>query len=485
MTVVASSGQLVALQSPSPLQPFPRSSVPLGSYGSRDGNGGVELVDGYRIVSYTHILRTQLIVAILVNKLTRQISRLPLKTYTKGPKGRTRVTDGPLPDLLNKPWNRGGPVDLKQAMTLPVLVHGNGGLRKVRRTGRGPKTPIGFDPLVWRLMRVEYQDGGPILAWGTIQPGQPETIVPDDMFHIAWRGLDGPLGISPLQQLGTTIAIEDAAQRYQKSMMRNNARPPSALQVDKDFIGMEPKDRQVLMENLRTDAMTIYSGPERGGMPAVLPPGVTWAMVGHNAQEAELIQQRKLTREEAAACYDVPPPLIGLLEKATFNNISELHRMLYITVLGPWLTLIEESFKAQVIDDEPEFEGMWVEFDLAEVLKGDLLTRSQALALQISHGILTIDEARDIENRPRFGTEITSGPLYPSNNLTPATTAPVEPTGRAAPGSAVAQAAEAVAGMSNLDLQRLMAQTDGSIVTAILELAGVPTNGHRELATQA
>jgi hypothetical protein len=67
----------------------------------------------------------------------------------------------------------------------------------------------------------------------------------------------------------------------------------------------------------------------------MLPPGMHWKGIAHTAVEAELIEQRKLTREEVAACYDIPPPLIGILEYATLANVAEAHRMLYTTILAP------------------------------------------------------------------------------------------------------------------------------------------------------
>ena len=63
--------------------------------------------------------------------------------------------------------------------------------------------------------------------------------------------------------------------------------------------------------------------------------------LSHSAVEAELIDQRKLNREEIAAAYDVPPPLIGILDRATFSNIQVQAKMLYGMVLGPWLALVK------------------------------------------------------------------------------------------------------------------------------------------------
>jgi HK97 family phage portal protein len=475
MAVLQSGGQL---RPGGDRQPFPKSSVPLSQYGA---GGLIELLGDGRTVSFAELYRSQLWIAVVVHKLSRQISRLPLKTYKRAGNGdRQRIRGGRLPALLAKPFPRGGPTHLKQAIALPALVNGNSALRKARDAAGTP--PIRLEPLAWGSMRVHGERTAPVELWETSQPGQPRYIDPDDVVHVAWRGLDGPIGISPLQQLAVTIAIEDAAQRYQKSMLANSARPPSAIEASEAFLGWNPDERRELMELLREDADALYAGPDNGGRPAVLPPGLKWNAVGHTAVEAELISQRKLTREEIAACYDVPPPLVALLEKSTFNNITELHRMLYVTVLGPWLDLIEETLQCQLIDPEPAFRGdFYVEFDLSEVLKGDVLQRAQAIALQIGYGVLTIDEARELENRPRFGLPETSLPLYPSNNLTP--------VGRGQPSDGdVQDAARAAAAMDEQQIARLLAQSGGSMVDAILAIAADPLapvlNGHGALRDQ-
>lgn len=451
-------GSLVPLSRNRDLQPFPKSSVPFHEW-----NDGVGLLSDGRTVSYDQLWRNQVWVAINCNKLTRQISRLPLKPFRRTTGGRQRVRTGRIADLLERPMLGGGPTHFKQALALPTTVHGNALLRKVRVGGPGTP-PVRFEPLLWRLLRAHRQEGGPVEMWETRQPGQPRYIDPEDVIHLGWRGLDGAVGVSPLEHLGVTLAIEDAAQRHQVAQFRNGARPPSAISASPEFLGLDREERAELMAQLRGDIDFLYAGPDNAGRPALLPPGLSWEPIGHTSVEVALIEQRKLTREEVAAAYDMPPPLIGMLERSTFNNITELHRMLYVTVLGPWLNLIEETLQAQLLGPEAALRGdVYVEFDLSEVLKGDLLQRAQALALQIGHGVLTIDEAREIENREAFGLRETKLPLYPSNNLTPVGMAPAEPDERQ-----VQQAAQAVAGMDGASLTRLLALSGGSLVHAVL-----------------
>jgi HK97 family phage portal protein len=452
-----------------------RPSVPLSAFGN--GSYGLGLIGG-RTVSYAELYRTQIWVAICVHKIARQIGRLPLKAYRRQTKGRERILTGNLAGLLKRPWDRAGPTHLKQAMALPTLVHGGGLLRKVRGETAGPV--MGVQPLVWQMMTPHRAAGGEVEFWESSQPGVPRFLDPEEVIHVGFRGLDGPLGVSPLEQLGVTLAIEDAAQRHQQAMLRNGARPPSALELDKEFLTAIDRDqRQTMIAGVREDVSLLFAGPENNGRPPILPPGMHWKGIAHTAVEAELIEQRKLTREEVAACYDIPPPLIGILEYATLANVAEAHRMLYTTILAPWLNLIEETIDAQLIAAEPSIRGdIYVEFDLSEVLKGDLLQRAQALALQIAHGVLTIDEAREIENRPTFDLPETSRPLYPANNLKPAG---LGLQGEPSSEQEIQQAAGAIAAMEPDELRRWLRDahtvSDAIVNYAVSYAASYATNG--------
>jgi HK97 family phage portal protein len=451
-----------------------RPSVPLQLY---PGGAGVAML-GDRTVSFWDIYGTQPYVASTINKIVRQVLRLPLKAYKRTEAGRERVNGGYLFDLIRQPWPRASAMDLKQGMLLGALIHGNSLLVKQRRPARsGPVRslrPVPYPALTPRII------AGEIEAWentGRLD-GLPMWINAGDVLHVAFRGM-GPLGVSPLAQLGVTLRIEDAAQRHQQALMLNGARPTGALKQAEEFLRMEGADRQAAQDELRAGIDALYVGPENSGRPLLLPPGIEWQNTQHTAVEAELIQQRELAREEVCAVYDVPPPLVGILEHATLANLEEFNKMMFTAVLAPWLTLVEETIWAQLIAEEPTIRGidqLYVEFDLADVLRGSLVDRSQAMAAQIATGILTIDEAREIENRPAFDLPLTRAPLYPSNNLTPIGVDAAPPSD-----AAVVEAADTLAALDHDQVRRVL-RAHSSTTDAILALARSNGNGVHEVS---
>lgn len=397
-----------------------KPSVPFSAYMA---GGAIALAGEGNTISYGQLYRTQPWVASSVNKLARQIARLPLKVYRLDSQGnRERVRDGALPDLLKRPWDRGSNQDLKQALAFPAVLHGNSLLAKSRDNRGGP--PTSFIPLDWRFASPRTDEAGKVLFWETTQTGESRFLAPEDVIHTAWWAPDGDIGVSPLQQLGITIRLEDSAQRYSTGSFDNAARPSGALITPPD-VDLKPEEKA----DLRKEIQDTHGGVNNAFKVMLLTGGMDWKPFSQTAKEAELIEARKLNREEVAAVFDIPPPMIGILDNATYSNITEQHLMLYKTILGPWLDLIEHKLQAQLIDPEPAYEGLFCEFDLNEVLKGDVEKRIPAITKGIETGLYTLNDGRKLENLPRYDIPEADVPLSPVNNLltaigtTPAPTA--------------------------------------------------------------
>jgi HK97 family phage portal protein len=429
-TLIESNGRLLRRAAPAGingLQPSGGLFSPMWTNGAGEGVDDCDS-DGFTI-SYGGIYESQPVVAAAVNKLTRQGAALPLKIYKRGSDNdHERQRDIPLDALLQRPWPRMAPIQLKQWALLPLLVHGNSVIAKWRQDPEGP--PTGLFPLDYRYLEPYASKGGTVDVWVTTQFDEPRWLVAEDVIHFRWDSPNGPLGISPLKQLGTTIRMEDAAQRYQTANFRNGIRPSAGMTVPPDVNLNDPTVRQFFREQIEA----IHKGVDRAGKLALLPPGATITPLSFSAVEAQLIQQRKLNREEVEFVYDLAGPLLGDLEHGTYSNVSELHKQLYKSVLRPWLTLIEETLQAQLIDPEPEWRDLFVEFDYAEQLRGDPLQMAQAIQTEISSGTLTPNEARKLQNRPRVAEPDADKLYLPQNNLvplgetpaTPAETPPVE-----------------------------------------------------------
>jgi hypothetical protein len=115
------------------------------------------------------------------------------------------------------------------------------------------------------------------------------------------------------------------------------------------------------------------------------------------AEEAQYVETRKLNREEVCAAYDVPPPVVHILDHATFSNITEQMRSMYRDTMAPVLKGLEAVVEKELRSVEWPDDDVYAEFLMDEVLRGDFEARSDAYQ-KASH--MTIAEKRRAENLP-------------------------------------------------------------------------------------
>jgi HK97 family phage portal protein len=390
---------------------------------------------GGRMASFTRLFLSQPWIGAAVMRMLTWSVRVPLKLYRRLGEGddensrqRLRSGDHPLADALTSPWDRGYQAQLVQALLGPVLVHGN----SVTEIDEGMSGKIQFIPKDWRytIPMMPSRDSIDGWAFDSDVPEIAREVSVDNVLHVAWWSPAGPIGTSPLQQLGVTLRIEDAAQRHQESQFLNGARPPSAITASDEFLGLDRAERQQIMADLRQDITDIYSSPENAGRPALLPPGLSWNMIGHTSQEVELIEQRKVAREEVAGVYLIPAPMLGILDKATYSNIETQREMTYTDCLGPPLVLIEQVINSQIIQALLREDDVFCEFDFAGVLRGDRLQEIASIRDAIATALMTPNEGRDVLNMQRSLEPGMNEFYLPFNNLQPVGSPPV-PTGGA------------------------------------------------------
>lgn len=365
---------------------FPQSFPPLWSNGERAGDD-----DAY-LKSFEAIYRSQPIISAVVDKLTRRIATLPVQVLQRDQNGaREEVHGDSLDTLMHKPMRRWSTVHLVSHIAQSLLVNGNAVVAKVRSTGDPEAPPDMLWPLGWSYLSAYGQQGGTIEFWTTTQfEGQERIFLADDLVHFAWPAPDGcEIGVSPLEKLGVTIRIEDAAQRHQTAMFRNGVRPSAAVSMN------DPNATKEKLEYAGEVVKAAHGGVDKAGSWVWLGANTTVQPLTLSPVEAALMDQRQRNWEEVAAVYDMAGPLSGDLTHGTYSNVQVILDSLYRDVVPPWTTLIADTMQAQLIDPEPAWLDKMVRFDFSDKLRGDPLVQSAVDKSDVEAGIRTRDEARE------------------------------------------------------------------------------------------
>lgn len=361
--------------------------------------GSIPLI-GNRSATYEALYRTQPWVRASIDRVANGIGRIPWAAYTQPdePKERAKQREGPLAELLDCPFEGGTPTVLKQAIVKNLMIHENAILVKARPgVGRPPTELLPSSYAYWTVVpgtngrRVDwYVFNGEVSGRPMKVPFRPSEVM---HFH-NWgtgRGLEGD---SRMEALRNTLMVEDAVQREVIASFENGLRLQGAYSIDGTL------RNQAAAERMRAQLNETYGGVDNAFKIMLLEGGAKWQEMSSSFVDSEAVKLRMLTREEVSAVMNVPQPSIGILDHATFSNVTEQHLMEYMDTYQPITVLIEEVFEEQLIEFEPTMDGQYVEFNYKQVLKGDPIKEMETLVKSVGGPILTANEARATQNLP-------------------------------------------------------------------------------------
>jgi HK97 family phage portal protein len=217
-------------------------------------------------------------------------------------------------------------------------------------------------------------------------------IVPFRLFNP--RGLER--GFSKMVAIESTIFSEDSSRTAVSSMWRNGGRPNLVLETPNRLSDVGAKRLKLAFEN-------AHAGTSNSGKTLVLEDGVTAKPFQVTAVDLQLIESRKMNREEICAIYDIAPTLVGVLDHATFSNITEQMRGFYRDTMAPVIELIQSVMDTYVGSNWSRKNIM--RFATDEVMRGDYEARMEAAHKAVSVAVMTPNEAREYTGLNRYGDE--------------------------------------------------------------------------------
>jgi len=123
-------------------------------------------------------------------------------------------------------------------------------------------------------------------------------------------------------------------------------------------------------------------------------------------QDAEFIESRRLSVEEVARLFRIPPVLIGDLREANYSNAVQLTRYFVTHTLRRHLIMWEQAITRSLITDHQ----LYAEHNAEALLRGDSLTRAQFYQHALSDGWMTVAEVRQKENLPKLEEQADADP---------------------------------------------------------------------------
>ncbi|MEI3779212.1 phage portal protein [Micrococcus yunnanensis] len=381
----------------------------------------LQITPGYTS-DYAAIWRTHGSVRTVTDFLARNIASLGLHLFERaGDADRRRVTDHPLAQLIGRPMPGQYRYAFVEALVQDIAIFDRYLAVKMKGTDSdAPHALVRIPPMIWEPAGDDWTGPTEFLVRGN---RGTRTFTRDQVVYIGGYSPAGELGGVPaIESLRSVLAEEHEAALMRAQTFRNGARASGYLERPAGAPPWSAATHARFKAAWR--AQYTGSGADVGGTP-ILEDGMKFTAAQQSAKDLQYIESRKLTRQEVAAAYHIPPPMIGLMETATFASLKEQHKSLYTDTLGPWLQRIQQALAANLLDDfGPEAASMYLEFNIEEKLRGAF--EDQAAQLQTSTGApwLTRNEARAMRNLPAVegGDEL----VVPLNVLTGGQASPTD-----------------------------------------------------------
>jgi len=375
------------------------------------GTSVASSVDSYFSGSdYAALYRSQANVRMVVDFLARNIAQVALHVYRRvSDTDRVRLTEGPLAAMLARPSPRLSAYRAKAALVSDLSIYGVGYWLKV-----GTPAEPGLARLApWRVTPLGGNTTAPVAFSFGDEDGSRVILAPQRLVYFRFfNPLSERIGLSPLESLRQMLAEEAAASDYRARYWAQGAKVSGFIERPKDA----PKWSKDARDRFRSDWQARYTGEgmEVGGTP-ILEDGMTYKAGAFSARDSQYLEARKLAREEVAAAYFIPPPMIGVLDNANYANTKQFHQQLYQDTLGPWFEMLSQEIELQLVPDFDTSGEVYAEFNIADKLKGSFEEQAAALSLATGGPWMTRAEARGRMNLPELADEAAGELITPMN----------------------------------------------------------------------
>lgn len=291
-----------------------------------------------------------------INKKAKAVASVPWYVSKQNSKGEwERVINHPLEMLIDKPNPFMSRSDLMERLVMNLDLTGNSLFKKVMVQNTTVELfPIGPDGIKPIPHDTEFISGYTYKV-GT----QKFDFKTEEILHAMLIDPSNPYwGLSPLQVAAKTVDTDVEAVTWNKIALQNRA------VTDGTFTFDQPLTREQWID-ARNQVREQHQGSRNARAPWVLGGGAKWQSMSLSPADMDFIEGRKMTREEICTVFDVPPPIVGILDKANYSNMKEARRVFWLDTIIPLLESIKNILNRSL---NPEYgNGIEIDFDLSNV----------------------------------------------------------------------------------------------------------------------
>lgn len=366
-------------------QPAPSQPVDhLGrySYGMVDWSTWMPRSIGGEVVTAESAMRHSTVLAcVLVLSQTMSVLQPWIYRRRGNGKGRDLVHD----HRLAKLWRRGPnswqtTPEWLETMTSHCVLRGNAYSRIVPGDLGSVSKLIPLHP---DHVQVYLSDDDELFyQYTNPKNGKTITLMQNEVHHWRWLSDNGLVGMTPFEKAKESIGLGLAQSKFQAKTLENGAAVKLVLESDQPL-------RPEVVKELRENFDRVHGGADNAGKTPVLGFGLKAHEVGMKNSDLQFLEQTKATALDICRLFRVPPHMVGLLDRATSNNIEQQTIDFRNGTMAPWAKKIAARMTADLLDSDDNEE---INYDLDELMAGDTEARARMTKDYVLSGQRTLND---------------------------------------------------------------------------------------------
>lgn len=355
---------------------------------------------------YRALVSNYVLAAVLIRQ--RALATIPVHVY-RDTDGVKRIDDGRQAAALSRLIsNRGranplmNSVRLRQWISVRTDVFGNAFVRVEYDRQGYPKA-------LWPVsgtVQIRLENGA-----ATYQITGADNLNPlrkyeaHEMLHFSSPIVEdgGFYGRSLVEIAAAEVDLSVDLPRFYSRLIKNGTHFGAVFQSDG---GLDAQDYDAFYEDIGK-----RKGVFRAGKPILLPKGLSLTPgVKMTITEADLLKQQTFALQSICRVFSVPPQMVADLSASTYSNVEQADIAWAKHGVAPDCVMLEAVWQ-DVLEHMGE-RNSYVKYELDGLMRGDYEARMKGHATGINAGVLTIDDARSLEDLPSLGID---RPLVPLN----------------------------------------------------------------------
>lgn len=320
-----------------------------------------------------------------IRLIARSVASVPWYVYQQDRQGNwQQIKKHPLELLIERPTPFHSRKDLMEGLVQHLYLGGNAIFTKVKAGNIVAE--------LWQLppdnIKIIPSKADFIDRYEYDKDNVKQRFLPNEILHYKFNDPSNPYwGLSPLQAGAKIIDSDIEAVKFQKVSLQNRAITDGVFTFEQPMTKDQWKEaRQMVREQ--------HQGADNARTPWILGAGAKWQPMSLSPAEMDFLNSRKFNREEICSIFNVPPPMVGILENSTYNNIETARKIFWQDCIIPLLEDIKNTINLSLT---PEFgENITLDYDISNV---EALQTSEREKLETAKSLFSLGVPFNVINQ--------------------------------------------------------------------------------------